>query len=553
MLGKTVLLYTHDRVASRRLSGHLRAAGTEMLMVDTAPAAIQLVAAAAVDLVLLDGAVDFQAAFEVMTVARGRIPAVVLSVRGEPMLDFVCQLEVEHFLARAGDADASLDDLAREVVVTTEKILRNDLFGIDKYLPSFGTELTSAVVRNASDRDGIVACIGEHVAWLGAGRAARGAVATIVDELVTNAVYDAPRDDAGRPRYAACDRRDKIVLDPWEFVTVRWGSDGESLAISVTDWFGALRPEHVRSGLRRCLLAGDPIEQKAGGAGLGLHTALAYSTQLVINVDRGLRTEIIAIVDLRRRGQGARPGGRSLHLFFDDSRARGVEARDATPTTIVVSDSMRSDLWAQLVPGERRVDPTAAIAPPPPPPPAVPPARVRARGSSAPLAGESIGAGTACGLLHGAADAITAIQIAVRFLSLHYQAVVAYELQDERLEARLAGGRVQDWSRLRELRLARDGTASVAALAAVGDIAAFHASCPMDYRVAMLASGDADVPGVVVPLCVADELRWVLYGASPRPDAPVTAAMLQEVRQETEDCLDRLDPNEIEIEIVQLG
>jgi hypothetical protein len=507
MLGKTVLLCTNDKGAARRLGGHLRGAGNEVMIADAAAAACALVAARAVDLVFVDGDTTCSP-LDVVEAARGKIPVVVLSARGDSamMLELICDRGVEHFLVHAGDADAALDDLAREVVVTAEKILRADLFGIEKYLPRFGTELAIATVRSASDRDGIVETIADHAEWVGAGREARRAVAAVVDELVTNAVYDAPVDAEGRSRYAALDRRHKVQLDPWEYVTVRWGSDGDTLAISVTDEFGALRPEHVRGGLRRCLAAADPIEQKAGGAGLGLYTALAYSAQLVINVDRGIRTEIVAIIDLRRRAAGARRNGRSLHMFFDDSRARsGKAAVDAAPTTVVVSDSLLVELRDHFVPSRRRHAEVIPLTRPKTRPPTV-----RARGSLPPPVDEPIGAGTACGLLRGAHDIDTAIQIALRFLTHHYRAASAFDVVEQRVTSKIA-----------------DGDDPVG---------------PRGFDVAELS----------LPLEVGGEVRWVLYGSGPRDEAPIPQAMLESVRRELERCLHRLDPEEPTIE-VQFG
>ena len=538
MLGKTVLVYTHDRAAARRLAHTLRGAGNEVVCVETVGAARDLVGARAVDLALIDGA-DIDAADEVLAAARGAVPAIVMVADAEPeqMLAYVCNRSVEHFLA--GDA------IDREVVVTVEKILRSDLFGIEKYLPAFGVELSSSEVHCAEDRDGVVECIGDHVEWLGAGREARRAVAAIADELITNAVYDAPRDASGRARYHAVDRREKIQLEPWEYVTVRWGSDGEMLVLSVTDLFGALDPEIIREGLRRCLGGGDQIEQKAGGAGLGFYTALSYSAQLIVNIDRGERTEIIAIVDLRRKSAGARRAGRSLHLFCDDSRARLDEViSDAAPVSIEISDSMRIDVRETLAPSKRRAEVVALVSP------KRAPSQPRARGSSPPPdGGEPVGAGTACGLLRGVRDTETALRVALRFLAQHYRAAIAYDVGPERLEARFAEGAVVDWSKIRELGLACDASASVVALAAGGRGTEFRPRRPQDYRLALLAAGDSEAPGVTVPLYVAGELRWILYGAAPKAEAPLVDVALEAVRREIEACLSRVDPDEPMIEI----
>jgi hypothetical protein len=545
MLGKTALLYTDDRAAARTLAGHLRATATDVVMVDAASAACDLLGARVVDLVLIDG--GSPDALDVVTAARGRAPAVVLSNGADSaaMLDLVCDREVEHVFARSGADGESLGDLAREVVITAEKILRRDLFGVEKYLPAFGCEVSTSEVRGADERDDVVEAIAAHAEWLGAGREARRAVAAIVDELVTNAVYDAPRDAAGRARYLHVDRRDKVRLDPWEYVTVRWGSDGDLLIVSVSDCFGALRPEHVRNGLRRCLGADDQIEQKPGGAGLGLYTALAYSSQLVINISAGSRTEVIAAIDLRRRAAGARRTGRSLHVFFDDEAARIGPTSCATPVEpVALSETFRMDLREQLAKMQRRPDLVPLVQKG---------KRAsmhhRPRASTPPPMRDPIGADTARGLLRGAAEVDTAIAVALRFLEHHYEAAVAYQVDGDRVRASQAGGGVRDWVRLRELDLEREDDASLAVIADRGVIAAFRPDRPIDHRIAMLAVGQSDADGLVVPLRSAGDLRWVLYAAQPLDGAAPAAAEIERVQRELEACLDRLDPDEPTIEV----
>ncbi len=542
MLGKTILVHTNDKLGGRRLSGHLRAAGNDVVLSDSADAARDLLAAHAVDLVFVDVAAPQP--HEVVAAARDRAPVVVLSTGHDHqvMIDFVCELKVEHFLARAGEADAAFDELAHEVVVTAEKILRNDLFGIEKYLPAFGVELSSIEVTCAAERDDVVECIADHVAWLGAGSDARRAVAAVVDELVTNAIYDAPRGPDGAARYAARDRRDKVVLDPWEHVTVRWGSDGDYLAVSVEDGFGSLRPEHVRAGLRRCLGAGDQIEQKSGGAGLGLYTALSYCRQLVVNIEQGSRTEMIAVIDLRR-GHAVRRGGRSLHLFTDDLRARAA-GTDAVPATVEVSNSMLVELREHLVPARRpnTVVPLLRRRTSQPGP-------VRARGSSPPPMTEAVDAGTAVGLLHGALDPDHAVGAALRFLAHHYQGAVAYAVDGVRLDATLCAGRVRDWASLRKLHLLTSGPSALARMASSDRAQVVEAHCPLDYRLALWTAGVSEAEGLVMPIRVAGNLRWILYAAGPMPQAMVTPAALVQVHRELEQSLLRVDVDEPEIEV----
>jgi hypothetical protein len=353
MLGKAILLFTSDRAGGRRLTTSLRAAGSEVVVVDSAATARDLIAARAVDLVLFDYSESWDLP-ELAWTAAGRVPFVVLSGESDAsvLLEVVCDLGISHLLSSGADGSAGLAAMdVRDVVVTAEKILRGDIFGAAKYLPDFGVDLSSYEVRGADDRDELIECVQDYLGWLGAGRDMIQAMGLVVDELVTNAVYNAPRDEHGAPRYASTDRRHKIQLDPWERAQVQFGSDGRMFVFSISDWFGGLTPARIRAGLRRCLSAGDQIEQKAGGAGLGLYTVLQSVTQLIINVDPGRRTEVIAIVDLTQRMRGVRAGGHSIQLFTREGEA---DARRTGADTVVVSDELRSELLSALAPQKQR-------------------------------------------------------------------------------------------------------------------------------------------------------------------------------------------------------
>jgi hypothetical protein len=124
------------------------------------------------------------------------------------------------------------------------------------------------------------------------------ALSLALDELFTNAAYNAPvAADGTRPNAARS--RTEAVRSERPF-TVRFGKDSNNIAISVRDCYGSLDVERVFSGLRRCFgPQGATFEEKEGGAGLGFFMLLQNATRLVINVKRNQFTEVIV---LRRRG-----------------------------------------------------------------------------------------------------------------------------------------------------------------------------------------------------------------------------------------------------------
>ncbi|HLU64714.1 MAG TPA: hypothetical protein VKZ63_00470 [Kofleriaceae bacterium] len=357
MQGKVVLVCTDEVRTWRQVSPPLAGAGNGVLQATTTERALELISSSAVDLVVFDWASTL-AADPVLSAARGRIPVIGLAGedRRAAIIDLVCQHGVLHVCCpRAGEGGALQHDPA-ELVTTAEKILRHDCFGLHKYLSGFGIELTQHVVVRAEERDVVVDRLTELVRSLGGGRRVVESVALVADELITNAIYNAPRDPDGTPRYAHRSRRDKITLDPTEYVRVECGSDGRTFGLAVIDSFGSLHPGTLRAGVHRCLTASDPIQQKAGGAGLGLYTALSQTNQLVINLEPGSRTEVIALWDLARRGRGAGAAAGSLHLFASDgsASARRVSSSDAggldgvPEPTVALSDSVRRDIGAAL-------------------------------------------------------------------------------------------------------------------------------------------------------------------------------------------------------------
>src|SRR5688572_25879728 len=111
----------------------------------------------------------------------------------------------------------------------------------------------------------------------------------VADELLSNALHDAPVDAAGAPRYADAPRDQPRHLTDRERVTLRYACDGRYLAIEVTDWWGSLREETVLRHLAKATSRSpsEGIEFRAGGAGMGV--ALAYSCchHLIYNLDYG--------------------------------------------------------------------------------------------------------------------------------------------------------------------------------------------------------------------------------------------------------------------------
>ena len=167
-------------------------------------------------------------------------------------------------------------------------------------------------VRSTTDRDVAVAQVQDLVGMLAVPRRIAEMFGELAHELIMNAIYDAPVDAHGHPRYAA-DRRAHVVLEAHERATVQMGTDGTLLVLQVRDPFGGLERRHVFDGLARGL-AGE-MDKSHGGAGLGMTVCHNASSAMFFDVWRGRHTEVTAMFELDQNLREFRMQARSLHFW----------------------------------------------------------------------------------------------------------------------------------------------------------------------------------------------------------------------------------------------
>jgi hypothetical protein len=97
----------------------------------------------------------------------------------------------------------------------------------------------------------------------------------VADASFTNAISNAPVDEGGRRLRQGLPRSPPVHLAAGHGLDVVLASDHLRLGISASDPSGSCAFESVRQALVRCLRRGtDRVEQKPGGAGLGLSNVL---------------------------------------------------------------------------------------------------------------------------------------------------------------------------------------------------------------------------------------------------------------------------------------
>jgi CheY-like chemotaxis protein len=213
----------------------------------------------------------------------------------------------------AVDADGQIEPV--ELTVTVSKILTKDILGIERYLAA-GSEIATHEVRRSVEKDALVDVAQEFALKSGAHARVAESYATACDELVTNAFYDAPVGQDGKHRFASLPRTVPVELDANESIRVQFAYDGRQLCVATRDPFGSLEPGKIEHYLAKCFAQGsDQVDEKQGGAGLGLYYVFNLVNHFVFNIQPHVCTETIGLLDASRSYRKFATRAKSFNVF----------------------------------------------------------------------------------------------------------------------------------------------------------------------------------------------------------------------------------------------
>lgn len=224
------------------------------------------------------------------------LPVLMTSGDGQVYLPLLRQYpDISNIISR-NEADRTFT--LKNILVTVSKLLSEDLFGLEKYL-SWGVEVFQQPVSKSDARLEAVEKMESTLKNFGIRSKVVRQSGMVIEELLMNAIYDAPVDAQGHPLYNHLPRTTSIELRPEEQATLRYAFDGLLLGVSVEDPFGMLSRQIILDYLESCYegKAGS-LNKKKGGAGRGLFQIINASDLMVINVKPGIKTEVISFFNL---------------------------------------------------------------------------------------------------------------------------------------------------------------------------------------------------------------------------------------------------------------
>jgi hypothetical protein len=261
------------------------------------------------DLIVFDAEARKQVDFAHVEQHVGKTTQILIvgeSLEADETLGALRHPAFNHLLSELADPDED------QLVVTSGKVGSRDIFGLEKYL-AWGALVHERSVHGYSDKRNALLTIATHAEEVGARRALVAKIESVTDELLMNALYDAP---ALRWGVARGQSPAPGILEA-DAAFLRWACDGRYFAVSVRDNYGELRKEAILDHLARAREAkGMPKTGGEGrGAGLGLFFVMRAVTRFIANIHSGQTTEVICLFDIKTSGRAADPCAKSLHIF----------------------------------------------------------------------------------------------------------------------------------------------------------------------------------------------------------------------------------------------
>lgn len=171
----------------------------------------------------------------------------------------------------------------------------------------------TALLASASRRQARFERMREYFTKQGLSERVITTVVDVAEELVTNALYDAPVEAGFFQR--ARQRFEDVNLPPDRACEISYGIENDTVFIRLRDPFGALTRTRLLEVLNRCNRdMGVQLDETRGGAGLGLWRVFQSAATVSMTVIPGSLTEVLVGIGIKDGRKVAKPA--AVHLFF---------------------------------------------------------------------------------------------------------------------------------------------------------------------------------------------------------------------------------------------
>ncbi len=216
------------------------------------------------------------------------------------------------------------EEAERGTLVTAQKLLTGDIFGIEKYLPE-GTPVNYFRLRDFQGRSTAIDTILQFAEERGIRRQVRSAIGSVCEELLMNALYDAPVDEAGNQIFAEVDPHARVESMSPPPVSIRYAATDSQFAVAVRHRFGRLAKDPNPAYIKQFPTAGPTIDRQTVGAGLGLYLVANAAAGYIVNVAYGMATEVVCTFD-----RGTKAPLRLVGVFVHPGQSATTQPAEGT-------------------------------------------------------------------------------------------------------------------------------------------------------------------------------------------------------------------------------
>ena len=170
--------------------------------------------------------------------------------------------------------------------------LEDRAFGCERMVKP-GTKVQTIQLRMALQKQEAVEAVRNYLVALKFQSRMATVIANAVDEILMNAIFDAPVDSMGKHLYESTSRATNFALEGPRAVDLHVAFDGEYVALTAVDLFGSLDKNKLLTAISKIYTEQEyRVRSSVAGAGIGLASVFHSGGSFFFASESGARTEV---------------------------------------------------------------------------------------------------------------------------------------------------------------------------------------------------------------------------------------------------------------------
>src|SRR6185295_12028559 len=190
-------------------------------------------------------------------------------------------------------------------------------FGVSRYFAK-GTAIQKINLKRSSHKNAAVEALNSFLTKRGVTSRLAQLAAQATDEMIMNAVFDAPVDALGRRVRKEMDRNLDFELRPEKGVDIEIACGDEYTGICVADAYGSFQRSLLMGLLKKDYAErAYVVRAEERGAGLGVHGLIQAGLSILFVCRAGRRTEVTVFFPNSKTYKDFKAGPRFLSILMD--------------------------------------------------------------------------------------------------------------------------------------------------------------------------------------------------------------------------------------------